>query len=51
MRIATSKSGRLAMVTASGAFMMGFALLNGGAAHAIGCSGLASVTVDVVGRS
>ena len=41
MRISTSKSGRLAMVTASGAFLMGFALLNGGAAHAIGglCNG------------
>ena len=30
MRISTSKTGRLAMVTASGAFLMGFALLNGG---------------------
>src|SRR5256885_3029934 len=41
MRISTSKSGRLAMVTASGAFLMGFALLNAGGAHAIGglCNG------------
>src|SRR5438094_10239926 len=41
MRISTSKTGRLAMVTASGAFLMGFALLNGGGAHAIGglCNG------------
>jgi len=41
MRHATSKAGRLAMVTATGAFMMGIALLNGGGAHAIGglCNG------------
>ena len=41
MRFSTSKTGRLAMVTASGAFLMGFALLNSGGAHAIGglCNG------------
>src|SRR5690349_9202038 len=41
MRISTSKAGRLAMVTASGAFLMGLAVFNGGAAHAIGglCNG------------
>src|SRR3989440_7870149 len=41
MRITTLKAGRLAMVTATGAFMMGLALLNGGGAHAIGglCNG------------
>jgi Ca2+-binding RTX toxin-like protein len=41
MRISTSKAGRLAMITTTGAFMMGLAFLNGGAAHAIGglCNG------------
>ena len=35
MRISTSKTGRLAMLTASGVFLMSFALLNGGGADAI----------------
>ena len=41
MRISTSKAGRLAMIASTGAFMMGLAFLNSGAAHAIGglCNG------------
>src|SRR5437879_9385714 len=41
MRITTLKTGRLAMVTATGGFMMGLVLLNTGSAHAIGglCNG------------
>ena len=41
MRFTTSKAGRLAMVSATGAFMMGLAVLNGGGAQAIGglCNG------------
>ena len=41
MRITKLKFGRVAMVTATGGFMMGLALLNSGGAHAIGglCNG------------
>ena len=41
MRLTKLTVGRLAMVTATGGFMMGIALLNSGGAHAIGglCNG------------
>jgi len=41
MRITKLRMGRLAMVTATGGFMMGLAFLNSGTAHAIGglCNG------------
>ena len=41
MRITKLRMGRLAMVTATGGFMMGLAFLNSGSAHAIGglCNG------------
>ena len=54
VRVTNTNNGRSVVVRINdrGPFVKGRIIdLTPGAAHAIGCSGLASVTVDVVGRS
>jgi rare lipoprotein A len=54
VRVTNTSNGRSVVVRINdrGPFVKGRIIdLTPGAAHAIGCSGLASVTVDVVGRS
>ena len=54
VRVTNTSNGRSVVVRINdrGPFIKGRIIdLTPGAAHAIGCSGLASVTVDVVGRS